>query len=160
MNTIRKCLVCLATVVACALLPVHASFASPSDTADVQATVKKWIAYLNKRESKPLIAACAPHAAIVDGFPPYAWQTCADWWSDYQANNKAIQGTDSKLELGKLIYEELNGNRAYIIYPATFSDTQKGKSVVYKGTMTMTLKKTKNGWVFTGAASAWGVNNL
>lgn len=78
----------------------------------------------------------------------------------YEANNKAIQGTSGVLSLGKLIYEELHGNDAYVIYPSTFTDTQDGKPVVYKGTMTMTLRKTAQGWVFTGAASAWGVNSL
>ena len=90
MNSTRKNLAYVATFVACALFPVYATFASPSDTtsdaADGRATVKKWISDLNNGESKPLIAACAPHTAIVDGFPRYAWQTCADWWSDYQSN--------------------------------------------------------------------------
>lgn len=94
--------------------------------------------------------ACAPHAAIVDGFPPYAWQTCAGWMNGYEANNKTIQGASGVLSIGKLLYEELHGNDAYVIYASTFSNTQKGKPVVYKGTMTMTLRKTGHGWVFTG----------
>jgi hypothetical protein len=37
---------------------------------------------------------------------------------------------------------------------------QKGVEVVYKGNWTMTLQKTKNGWLFTGSASVWGLNTL
>jgi ketosteroid isomerase-like protein len=139
---------------------VAAGPACASDASDVNATIQKWVADFNKGDLKSVVAACAPRAAIVDGFPPYAWQTCADWINGYEANNKAIQATHGTLVIGKPIYTELMGDRAYSIYPATFTDTQKGKPVVYKGTWTMTLQKTHGGWVFTGSASAWGVNSL
>jgi ketosteroid isomerase-like protein len=125
----------------------------------VETIIGRWVADLNKGDFKSVVAACAPRAAIVDGFPPYAWQSCADWVNDYQSNNKAIQATLGILEIGKPIYEELNAGRAYVVYPATFSDTQNGKSFVYKGTMTVTLKKTKDGWVITGQGSAWGIDD-
>ena len=79
------------------------------------------------------------------------------WVADF---NKAIQATPGTLTIGKAIYIEIANNTAYYIYPATFKDTQKGKPVTYKGTWTMTLQKTPTGWVFTGSASAWGVNTL
>ena len=162
MNIARKNLASLAIVVAFALFALCArpAFASTSDAADVKATIAKWIADLNKGDMRSIVAACASHTAIVDGFPPFAWQTCADWMNDYEANNKTIQGTPGILEIGQSIHEELHGKDAYFIYPSTFSDTQNGKPIVYKGTMTMTLRKTRHGWVFTGAASAWGVNTL
>ncbi len=150
----------LAIAAACVLSTPAASSASASDTLDVQATINKWIGSINKGDFKSVVSACAPSASIVDGFPPYAWQSCADWMRDYDANNKAIHGTRGTLSIGKPAYTELMGDHAYFIYPSTFTDTQKGKQVVYKGTMTMVLHKTPHGWVFTGAASAWGVNTL
>ncbi len=144
----------------CVLPILAAGHASASDTSDVNATIQKWVSDFNKGDLKSVVAACAPRAAIVDGFPPYAWQTCTDWINGYEANNKAIQATHGSLSIGKPIYTELMGDRAYSIYPATFADTQKGKPVVYKGTWTMTLQKTQGGWVFTGSAAAWGVNSL
>ena len=137
-----------------------ASPAFASDVSDVNATIQKWVSDLNKGDFKSVVSACAPHTSVVDGFPPYAWPTCADWIKGYEANNKAIQGSLGVLSIGKPIYTELNGNHAYSIYPATFTDQQKGKTVVYKGVWTMTLQKTSGGWVFTGNASAWGVNSL
>ena len=144
----------------CALTLLAAGPASASDASDVKATIEKWVADFNKHDWKSFLAACAPRTAIVDGFPPYAWQTCTDWINGYDANNEAIQATHGTLSIGDPIYTELTGNRAYLIYPATFTDTQKGKPVIYKGSWTMTLQKTRNRWVFTGSASAWGVNNL
>lgn len=141
----------------------HLALLAPSsaaDSDDVKAVIRKWVADFNKNDMKSFVAACSAQAAVVDGFPPYAWQSCAAWIADYEANNKAIQATHGTLTIGKLIFEEITSDRAYLIYPAIFRDVQKGKTVEYKGTWTMTLRKEKQRWVFTGSASAWGVNTL
>ena len=140
--------------------PLAASAPDASDATDVRATMDRWVADFNKGDMKRFVAACAPRAAVVDGFPPYAWGSCGEWISAYEANNKAIGATPGTLTIGKAIYTEINGTHAYYISPATFRDTQKGKPVTYKGTWTMTLEKARGGWVFTGSASAWGVNTL
>jgi len=134
--------------------------ASASDPEVVKATIVKWVADFNRGDIGSFVAMCAPRAAVVDGFPPYAWQSCKDWMNDYESNNKALHATPGTLEIGKPIYEEFNAGHAYLIYPATFTDTQEGKQVTYKGTWTLTLQRTKGKWVFTGSASAWGVNTL
>jgi ketosteroid isomerase-like protein len=143
---------------ACALSVLGAGPASASDASDAKAAIEKWVGDFNKGDFKSLVAACAPRASIVDGFPPYAWQSCADWMNAYETNNKAIHATGGTLAIGKPVYTDVTGGRAYMIYPATFTDTQKGKPVVYQGSWTMTLRKTPGGWVFTGSASAWGGN--
>jgi len=156
----RTFLAIVVVAFACALFSVGANAAPDADAADAKATIEKWKKDFNTGDFDSFISACAPLTAIVDGFPPYAWQTCADWTSDYQSNNEALQATHGTLEIGAPIYEEFSGNHAYLIYPATFSDTQQGKPVVYKGTWTITLETKGHGWVFTGSASAWGVNSL
>jgi hypothetical protein len=145
-----------AAVCALSVLGVGPAFAS--DASDVKAVIEKWVGDFNKGDLKSFVAACAPRASVVDGFPPYAWQTCADWINAYEANNKAIQAPDGTLSIGNPLYTEVTADRAYMIYPATFTDTQKGKPVVYKGSWTITLQKRRSGWVFTGSASAWGGN--
>lgn len=134
--------------------------APPTEIEQVQATVDKWVGDFNRGDFKSFIDSCAKTAAIVDGFPPYAWPNCAEWMASYDANNKAISATHGTLAIGKPAYSEVSLDRAYIIYPATFSDTQKGKPVTYKGSWTMTLRKMLDGWTFTGSASAWGDNSL
>jgi hypothetical protein len=156
MNIVSK----LGIVAVSSICIFGASPACASDAANVKATIEKWVSDFNTGNIKSFVAACAPRAAVVDGFPPYAWQTCKEWMTDYESNNKVLQATHGTLEIGMQIYEEINAGRAYVIYPATFKDTQKGKPVVYRGTWTMTLRKTRNGWAFTGSASAWGVNSL
>jgi len=160
MQGIKKYLATFVFVIACTLFSFCASAQSDAVAKDAKATIAKWINDFNTGDFESFISACAPQTAVVDGFPPYAWLTCADWINDYQANNEALQATHGTLEIGESIYEEFNGNHAYLIYPATFSDTQQGKPVVYRGTWTITLEAQGNAWVFTGSASAWGVNNL
>jgi hypothetical protein len=155
MNGLLKRLLPL-TVAIVAMAPSAAA----SDSSDVQAVIRKWVADFNKADFKSFLGACDAKAAIVDGFPPYAWTTCAAWIADYESNNKALQATHGSLTIGKVIYEEVNAGKAYVIYPAVFRDEQKGKPVEYKGTWTMTLRKVKGVWLFTGSASAWGVNTL
>ncbi len=150
-----------ATCVLTILAPGHASAANaPNVRATIENIIEKLVTDMNKGDLKAVVAACAPRASIVDGFPPYAWQTCAGWMHDYEANNKAIQGTLGTLSTGKPMYTEAMGQHAYIIYPVTFTDKQKGKSVIYKGSWTITLWKTQGRWLITGAAGAWSWNNL
>ena len=160
MNHAKKYLAILAIVITGSLFSVGVSAQPDADAADVKALIGKWIADFNTGDFDSFVSACAPRTAVVDGFPPYAWLTCADWIGDYQANNAALQATHGTLEIGEPIYEEFNGNHAYLIYPATFSDTQQGKPVVYNGTWTITLETNGDGWSVTGSASAWGVNSL
>jgi hypothetical protein len=142
----------------CALTVLWASPGFASNASDLQAAVQKLVSDINKGNFKGVAAACAPRAAIVDGFPPYAWQTCADWMKGYEANNKAIRATLGTLSIGKPTYTDVQGNHAYSVYPVTFTDTQNGKSYFYKGSMAVTLQKVTSGWVFTGIASAWSMN--
>lgn len=160
MNDKKNYLASVVVAVACTLFSIGASAQSDARATDAKAMIEKWISDFNAGDFESFISACAPQTAVVDGFPPYAWLTCADWIGDYQANNEALQATHGSLEIDKSIYEEFNGDHAYLIYPATFSDTQQGKPVIYKGTWTITLEAQGNGWTVTGSASAWGVNSL
>lgn len=87
----------LILVTACGLSIVAPSPAVASGRSNakvmIENTIAKYVADINKGDIKGIITACATHTAIVDGFPPYAWQTCADWWKDYESNNKVIGAT-------------------------------------------------------------------
>jgi ketosteroid isomerase-like protein len=164
MNVPTKPVRDLILTTACGLTILTASPAAASgmskSKAIIEKTIENYVADINKGDVKGIVTACASRTSIVDGFPPYAWQTCADWWKGYESNNKAIGATLGSLSIGKPIYTEEAGDHAYLIYPATFTDTQEGKQVVYRGIGTMTLKRTTHGWVFTGSAWAWGANSL
>ena len=150
----------LAVTLIAAAQPVAAPPPVPTDLQDVQATVDKWVGDFNRGNFPAFVAACDKGAAIIDGFPPYAWTGCFDWMVAYQTNNRALSATHGMLTIGKPAYSEVGFDRAYIIYPATFADTQKGKPVTYNGSWTITLRKMLDGWTITGSGSAWGDNSL
>ena len=76
-------------MVSTVVFAVASGTALAADESEVQSLVEKWVADLNKGDLKSSVAPCAPHAAVVDAFPPYAWQTCSDWMNDYVKNNQA-----------------------------------------------------------------------
>ena len=133
--------------------PVRAS----EETA-ARAVVTAWVAEFNRGDLSAFVSRCAPGAAVLDGFPPYAWTGCADWMSAYATNSKAIGLTDGKLSIGTPVSAFSEGNRVYLVYPATFSDKEGGKPVVYTGTWTITLQKSATSWAITGSRSNWGGN--
>ena len=142
----------------CALGLIAAAPALASDLPQLQSLVQKWVANLNTGDIKAFNAACEPRAAIIDGFPPYAWTSCADWMAAYDVNNRRIGAPRGVVSIGKPLYTEVTGTDAYLLYPATFIDVQKGKTVIYKGTWTMTLRRAHGRWTFTGSSSNWGGN--
>src|ERR1022692_586811 len=82
-NRIRMLSRASTLVASTALFMLTTGTALASDELEVKSLVEKWVADLNKGDLKSFVAACAPHAAVVDGFPPYARQSCADWMKDY-----------------------------------------------------------------------------
>jgi hypothetical protein len=141
--------------VACALCMFFGSSAVASDTVDAQTTIRKWMHDFNACDMNSFLAGCAPSAAVIDGFPPYARTTCADWMNDYHANSKAIQLTDGRLWIGEPTHVEVTADHAYMIYPESFSGADNGKAEVYRGSWTMTFAETIRPMAITGSGSAW-----
>ena len=130
--------------------------ARASDETEAQAVVTEWVADFNRGDVTAFTSRCARRAAVIDGFPPYAWTSCAGWMSSYASNSKIIKLTDGRLSIGRPVSAFTEGNRSYFVYPATFSDKENGKVVVYNGTWTITLLKTNGRWAITGSGSNWG----
>jgi|SRR5579871_288251 len=136
-------------------LAVNVAFVMPaaaSDQSDVEAAVTKWIDDFNKGETKSFFAACAPHIAIIDDFPPYAWTTCKDWIKQNNTSSKEQQASGGSVSLGAPSAFEVQGDLAYTVYPATYSSGNGKFHAVQKGSWTLTLHKSHGRWLFTGAA--------
>jgi hypothetical protein len=109
--------------IAAVVLALVSAPAAASDLADVTVMITKWLADVNKGDIQAFTAVCAPHTAVIDGFPPYAWNSCADWMAAFAANNAAIHAAPGRLAFGKSVYTEIANGHAYLVYPATFTDT-------------------------------------
>jgi hypothetical protein len=136
--------------------PLAATRAVASDTSDVLAVVKQLADSQNKNDMKAFVAACAPQAVIVDEFAPFVWQgatACSDWWNANDANNKQIDSANGMLAYGKPVHLTVTGDRAYVVLPAKFTDTEMKKKVVEHAVWTVTLQRGAAGWSMTG--STW-----
>jgi ketosteroid isomerase-like protein len=125
-----------------------------SERTAVLAPVHQFIDGFNKGDTKTALAACADETSILDDFPPHEWHgtgACAKWLSDFNADAKMNGITEFVVTLGKPSHVDITGDRAYVVTPASYTLTQKGKQVSEVGsTMTLTLKKTSSGWRING----------
>lgn len=145
----------LALIAATSAAPLLATSATASDTTDVMAAVNQSKDAFNKGDSKAFLATCAPQAVVVDEFAPYVWSgatACSDWWSANAANDKKLGSTNGVLTISKPWHVTVDGDRAYVVVPAKYTDMQNGKKTVDSAVWTVTLQKT-SGWLVTG--SAW-----
>jgi|SRR5580704_10619483 hypothetical protein len=139
---------------AAALAPFLAAQTSGTERTAVLAPVHQFIDGLNKGDAKMATAACADETSILDDFPPHEWHgtgACTKWLSDFDADAKKSGITDFVVTLGKPSHVDITGDRAYVVVPANYTLTQKGKQVSEVGSiMTLTLKKSSSGWRING----------
>jgi hypothetical protein len=148
----RFCLLALA-IVAAAAAP-----AAASPESDVVATVHQFIDGFNRGDATTALAACATPASIVDEFAPHEWQgpnACKQWASDYDAMSKREGITGGTVTLGVPWHVSITGNRAYAVFPATYTYLQHGRRITESGSVfTVALQRSTAGWRITGWAWA------
>lgn len=143
-------------VIAVAVSVLVAGPAVASDKDDIMAVLKQWIS-----SEAGSAATCDDDAAVIDDIPPYEWHgpgACSRWQKDADAFNQKEGIKDSVGTIGKPKQLMLSGDRAYVVLPATFAVTQKGKRVTETATSTLVLRKTAAGWRIT--AWTWGTQTI
>jgi len=130
--------------------------ASASDELDVIRTVRQFIDSFNKGDLKAALNTCAGQSAIIDEFPPYAWQGptgCADWLRDFDAYAKKNGITNPTAVLGRSHVDVTEG-RAYMVTPTRFTFKKNGKRFSEQGLIVTVLQNSANTWRITGWAWA------
>jgi ketosteroid isomerase-like protein len=134
--------------------------ASAQVPADVMAPIRQFLDGFNKGDVPSALAACAAETSILDEFAPYEWNgagACAKWASDYDADAKRKGITAGAVALGTPRFHDVSGDRAYVVLPASYEVTQKGKQIKQSGSvMTVGLRKTATGWKITAWSWATG----
>jgi ketosteroid isomerase-like protein len=147
----RNAFIALATL---ALLSLPAA-SQDKDKAAVTTTVQHFVDSFNKGDTATAKAVCADQTAIIDEFPPYQWNgtgACAKWMADYDTDAKKNAVTDGVVNLGTPRHVDVTGSRAYVVVPADYAYTEKGKPVKETAsTLTIVLTKSAGGW----RISAW-----
>lgn len=139
------------------LTVVPAASALASDRDDVMAVLNLW----NDPDSAKSVSSCADDASVIDDFPPFEWRgagACANWSKAFDGFAQKNGITDPTGTIGKPKRFMVNADRAYVVVPATFSYTMKGKPVKLTAVATFSLHKTASGWRIT--AWSWATTNI
>jgi hypothetical protein len=148
MKIVRLAAIIIAVLAALVVVPGRAAAA---DNSAVMAVVNGAVTAFNKGDMKSWEALCAPNAPVVDNIAPYAYATCADWWSAHAAFIKKNGISGEVATLGKPWHVEVTGDRAYTAIPIGYEYKQKGKTIKTPGgILTIALQKTATGWLMTG----------
>jgi hypothetical protein len=131
-----------------------------SDSTAALAVAHQFVDGFNKGDARSALAACAEQVAIVDEFPPYAWQgagACEAWMNGYDANAAQEGITDGVVTLGAPRYAEVRGDGAYLVIPSDYAWKQRGKPMKETGsTFTFAMHREQAGWRIVGWS--WGRN--
>jgi len=140
---------------ACLSLTGTPAFAQSPDAA-VTAPITAFMTAFNKGD---MAGAAATHAAaadlvIVDEVAPYAWhgaKAFQEWVAALGAADAKAGNTAQKVAIGAPTRIEVDGTRAYVIVPATYTFTAKGGVAMRaRSQMTFTLEKGASGWLIHG----------
>jgi ketosteroid isomerase-like protein len=131
--------------------------AAASEQTEAVAAVHRYFDNLEKDKLETALKVCDSHVSILDEFPPHEWHgatACADWWKALNAYNDKSGITDGDARLGTPWSVDVTGDRAYLVFPASYTYNQHGKPVKEaRAVFTVALKRTPQGWRIT--AWAW-----
>jgi ketosteroid isomerase-like protein len=126
-------------------------------TSDPVATVRQYIDGFNKGDVKLMAATFAVPGSILDGMAPHVWQgptAAQDWFGDVLVEGKQHGASNYLVTIGEPLHNNVNGDSAYVVVPATMTFKVCGKQVTQSGAVfTVALRKLAEGWRI--AAWAW-----
>ena len=121
------------------------------------ATVHNYLDAFNRGDQKTMAATFAVPGYILDGMAPHIWQgptATRDWYQDVLREGKEHGASGYLVSSGEPLHNNVTGNSAYVVLPATMSFDLKGTKVTQSGAVfTVALRKTADGWRV--AAWAW-----
>jgi len=124
------------------------------EKAAVMAAVHQFVDAFNKGDTKTAASVCAEETSIIDEFPPHEWhgaEACMKWMNDYDADAKKNGITDGVVTLGPPRHVDVSADHAYVVVPADYAYTEKGKAVKETGSeLTVALRKAASVWRITG----------
>ena len=126
-------------------------------TQDPMAAVRQYIDGFNKGDAKAMAATFADPGSILDGMAPHVWHgptASQDWYRDVLIEGKQHGASDYFVALAEPLHNNVTGDSAYVVVPATMTFKVGGKQVTQSGAVfTVALRKLADGWRI--AAWAW-----
>jgi ketosteroid isomerase-like protein len=116
----------------------------------------------NSGDAKAFLKAHEDSATIVDEFGPHLWTgkgSAQHWLDAYSKDSKARGISGGRVDYGKPIAANANGNSAYIVLPTTYRFVQRGTKMAGAGSMTFVVRRSGGhwkiaSWTYSGAEPA------
>jgi ketosteroid isomerase-like protein len=119
--------------------------------------LRQYIDAFNKGDVKAMAACFAVPGSILDGMAPHLWQgltATQDWYRDVLIEGKQHGASDYFVKVGEPLHNNVTGDSAYVVVPATMTFKVHGKQITQSGAIfTMAFRRVENGWRI--AAWAW-----
>ena len=126
-------------------------------TQDPMAEVHQYLDGFNKGDAKVIAATFADPGSILDGMAPHVWQgptATQDWYRDLLVEGEQHGASGYLVTLGEPLHNNVTGDSAYVVVPATMTFKVRGQQVTQTGAIfTIALRKLADGWRI--AAWAW-----
>jgi ketosteroid isomerase-like protein len=121
------------------------------------AAVRQFIDGFNKGDVEAMAETFAVPASILDGTAPHVWHgatAAQDWYRVLLIEGKQHGASDYFVTVGEPLHNNVTGDSAYVVVPATLSFKVGGKQITQSGAVfTVALRKLAEGWRI--AAWAW-----
>jgi ketosteroid isomerase-like protein len=121
------------------------------------AAVRHYIDAFNRGDQKGMAAAFAVPGSILDGMAPHVWHgptATQDWYRDVLAEGEEHGASGYHVTLGQPLHDNITGDSAYVVVPATMTFKVRGKQVTQTGAVfTVALRQLADQWRI--AAWAW-----
>ena len=124
---------------------------------DPMAAVRKYVDAFNQGDAAAMATMFVVPGSILDGMAPHVWQgptATQDWYRDVLVEGKQHAASDYFITLGEPLHNNVTGDSAYVVVPATMTFKLRGEQVTQFGAVfTVALRKLTEGWRI--AAWAW-----
>ncbi len=137
----------------CLIALIWTSDAVAADS-QVVAPIHQFIDGFNKGDMKAAAASHVADVVIIDEPAPHLWRGTGAFqaWLDDLTKDSAKRGrSDEAVALEEATREEVDGDRAYVVVPATYIFKEKGVAMREPAQMTFVLQKIGAEWKI----SAW-----
>jgi ketosteroid isomerase-like protein len=131
------------------------------NTPDPMSAIRKYIDAFNKGDGEAMAAMFSAPSSILDGMTPHQWlgaTAAKDWYRDVLAEGERHHVSGYQVTLGEPLHNDITGDSAYVVAPASMSFKVHDKQVTQKGAFfTAALRKLDEGWRI--ASWAWTKGN-
>lgn len=121
------------------------------------AAVQNYLDAFNRGDAEGMAGCFATQGSILDGMAPHLWigpSAASDWYRDVLIEGEHLGAGDYHAVIGEPFHNNVTGDAAYFVAPASMTFKFKGQQVTQTGaTFTFALKKELDDWKI--AAWAW-----